>query len=221
MQTEKLPGRKRNRPLKDYTGERFGRLTAVKLQERKSDNNHLWLFRCDCGVEIARGIRLVKSGRTSSCGCLFRETMAERNTTHGKSQTRTYRVWKNMRARCQTPSDSDYADYGGRGISVCSRWQGYQEFLDDMGECPDGMSIDRIDVNKGYEPGNCRWADAQTQARNKRSNRNITAGGVTKTITEWAQELGVSHRLIAYRIGAGWPPERAVSEKPGGGRRKR
>lgn len=217
IKTDKLPGRKRNRPLKDYSGERFGRLTALRLVERRDNNDHIWLFRCDCGAEVDRGIRLVKSGHTSSCGCLFREMVVERNTSHGLSGTKTYRVWKNMRARCSTPTDSDYADYGGRGIKVCDEWEDYPAFLADMGECPEGMSLDRVDVNKGYSADNCRWATAKQQARNKRSNHFISAFGETRTLAEWAEKYGLESSLIRYRIKAGWPTEDAVKRKPGGG----
>jgi hypothetical protein len=220
IQTKKLPGRKRNRPLKDYTGQRFGRLVATGLRERRNDNDHIWSFRCDCGVEVDRKIRLVRSGRTSSCGCVFREKMAARNTKHGQSGTKTYRVWKNMRARCGSETDSDYHLYGGRGIKVCERWQDYLAFVEDMGECPPGKSLDRVDVNAGYSPDNCRWATAKEQAGNKRTTRRVEALGQTKIITEWARELGVSHRLIDYRLKAGWPADEAVTRKPGGGHLK-
>lgn len=106
-------------------------------------------------------------------------------------------------------------------MTICDRWSSFEAFLFDMGECPDGLSLDRIDVNGPYSLENCRWADANTQASNRRTTRIVEACGEALTITEWARRLDVSHRLIDYRLKAGWPPDRAVSEKPGGGRRKR
>ena len=123
----------RNRKLKDYTGQRFGRLTVVRLLERESgQNNHLMEVRCDCGVVAEKRIKLMRSGKTTSCGCAFREVMVARNSVHGMSRTHRaeYRSWKDMRARCNNPNDSDYSDYGGRGIRVCERWSEFSAFLD-------------------------------------------------------------------------------------------
>lgn len=178
IHTEKPEGRLRNRPLKDYAGVRFGRLVGVSLVERDTskENNHLWRFICDCGEHKDARIKLVRSKRTQSCGCLFTEHMTRRNTTHGKSGTGTYRSWKDCRARCNNPNDSDYKDWGGRGITVCPEWDDYEVFLRDMGERPEGLTLDRIDVNGNYCASNCRWADAVTQANNKRNSKRNQLG---------------------------------------------
>lgn len=209
-----LPGRQRNRPLKDYTGQRFGRLVGVALVEREAvQNNHLWRFLCDCGNEKDVRIKSARSGHTSSCGCIHREILRGRNETHGlsRAQPSEYRSWKDMRARCSNPNDSDYANYGGRGIKVCERWGDFAAFYADMGNRPAGHTIDRIDNSGNYEPGNCRWAEAKTQANNKRSNKVITIGGVAKTLQAWCDQFGIEHSKVRYRLSRGWPLEAAFS----------
>lgn len=207
IDTEKAEGRVRNRPLKDYCGQRFGRLTALSLSERDAskENNHLWLFRCDCGNEKLARIKLVRGGKTRSCGCLAREAVVSRNTTHGltKENAAEYRSWKDMRSRCNNPRDSDFADYGGRGISVCDAWADFSAFLADMGPRPEHHTLDRIDVNAGYSPANCRWAGAVQQANNKRSNRFIEMDGRSQTLQQWCAEYGTDHSKVRYRLSRG------------------
>ena len=131
LKTEKMPGRQRNRPLKDYSGQRFGRLVAVRLVERDCRwNAHKWMFRCDCGNEKIISIKSVRAGHTASCGCLFSERLVQRNSTHGlsKANQREYRSWKDMRSRCNNSNNTSYQDYGGRGISICERWSGSRCF---------------------------------------------------------------------------------------------
>lgn len=209
--------RKRNRPLKNYAGDRFGRLTAVRMVERdvSKAGNHLWLFRCDCGNEKQTRIRYVTSGHTTSCGCAFRELMVERNTTHGLSrkQPYEYRSWKDMRGRCLNPNDSDFKDYGGRGITVCERWNDFAAFFEDMGPRQHGETIDRIDVNGNYEPGNCRWAPAGIQSRNKRNNHRLTINGETLTLAEWCRHFGIEPSKVRYRLKQGFPVEEAFSSE--------
>lgn len=215
INTEMMPGRKRNRPIKDYTGIRFGRLTATCLVQRDPKGaDHVWRFHCDCGMEKIANIRNVRSGRTTSCGCAFIEMVVARNTTHGlsKAHRREYRSWKDMRARCSNPNDSDYPDYGARGIRVCDRWSDFAVFLADMGHRPAGHTLDRIDVNGGYEPGNCRWADHKVQANNKRSNMRLTINGVTKTLQGWSDHHGVGRSTVRWRLSQGWPLERVFSQ---------
>jgi hypothetical protein len=214
IKTNKIAGRQRNRPLMDYTGRRFGRLVALRLIKRDAKwNDHKWLFECDCGEERVISIKSVRSGHTSSCGCLFSENLVERNTTHGlsKKHRSEYRSWKDMRMRCNNPNDSDYANYGERGISVCERWNSFSAFYDDLGSCPKGLTLDRIDVNGDYEPLNCQWATRGAQARNKRNNRLITINTETKTLQEWCRHFGVEHSKVRYRLNQGWPVEKAFS----------
>lgn len=214
---ETPPGRVRNRPLKDYAGVRFGRLIGVVLISRDltPENNHLWEFVCDCGNHVERRIKNVRSGKTSSCGCLARELTVARNETHGLTRQfpREYGLWKGMRDRCQRTGNRSYADYGGRGITVCPRWEDFARFMDDMGPCPNGLSIDRMDTNGNYEPGNCRWATATQQANNKRSNHVITYLGKSLTLQQWCDKFNLEASKVRYRLKRGWNLDRAFSRE--------
>lgn len=130
---------------------------------------------------------------------------------HGKSKTREYQAWNAMLNRCTKPGHPAWRDYGGRGIVVDPRWQDFLAFLGDMGPCPEGFSLDRIDVNGGYEPKNCRWASPIEQANNVRSNRRLTLGGRTQTLAQWARELGVPYETLRSRLRQGWAVERVLS----------
>lgn len=120
---------------------------------------------------------------------------------HGRTNTREYRAWTDMKTRCNNPRATRYADYGGRGIKVCDRWSAsFTAFLEDMGPCPEGLTLDRWpDTNGHYEPGNCRWATRQQQANNKRSNVLVDVGGVTKTLCEWCRERGANYAVVFSR----------------------
>jgi len=157
--------------LVDLTGQRFGRWQVLALHpERKRQGRYyaIWLCRCDCGSEGIVVASKLRSGWSKSCGCLRRETTVKRNTKHGLSHTRAYQVWRNMKVRCFNPRYRDYSCYGGRGITVCERWLILENFYADMGDPPPGMSLDRIDPDGNYQPGNCRWATAAEQIANRR-----------------------------------------------------
>ena len=157
-------------------------------------------------------------GKSRSCGCLMREVSAvtgrKNMLTHGMRHTPTYSSWQAMKARCQNTAHTKYPQWGGRGIMVCDRWQTFEGFLLDMGERPSGTTIDRIDNNGNYEPGNCRWSTAREQANNRKKRMSpvlITANGVTRTRSEWSELTGMSNSHIAQRLKLGWSPEDAVS----------
>jgi hypothetical protein len=134
--------------------------------------------------------------------------------THNQVGSRTYKSWAQMRGRCNRPGHIEYKRYGGRGIKVCVRWNTFENFLEDMGERPAGKTIDRIDPNGSYEPGNCRWATPKEQARNKRNNVILTIGGVSKTVAEWAEHpRSSSDKNIYNRISLGWSHSEAVFGK--------
>lgn len=151
--------------FKDLTGKRFHRLVVIGYVGKSR-----WRCRCDCGtIKVVRADCL-KDHTTVSCGCYNREVVAKRETTHGMSKSRVYRIWDAMKSRCENPKNSKYRYYGGRGIKVCKRWsRSFEAFYQDMGEPPTPQySIDRIDNDGDYEPGNCRWATMTEQNRNKR-----------------------------------------------------
>lgn len=154
-------------------------LTVIEYVGKDKFNNALWRCKCDCGNEIDVTATDLVSGHTRSCGCLMRETSAKMLTTHGKSKERLYTVWQGMLGRCNRPSSEAYKNYGGRGIKVCDEWANdYEVFRDwayangyDENAERNQCTIDRIDVNGNYEPSNCRWADAKTQASNQRPRK--------------------------------------------------
>lgn len=140
---------------------------------------------------------------------------------HGKSRTPTYRIWKGMVSRCYTPSATGFENYGGRGIGVCERWRRFDLFVGDMGPRPSKKhSLDRIDSNGSYEPGNCRWVERMVQSTNKRNNVVLTAGGQSLCLSEWSRKSGVSPAAIKRRLRNGWPVDRAVSEPADQGRKR-
>jgi hypothetical protein len=182
-------------------GMRFGRLTVTDSAGAKHGVT-MWRCECDCGgnKEI-RGSRLVQ-GKTSSCGCLVAETMRSMVIKHGATGTRTYKAWDSMKQRCFNPKSQYFAAYGGRGISVCARWmESFENFFTDMGDPPEGMSLDRFpDVDGNYEPGNCRWATDAQQSRNRRTSIFVAFNGETKCISEWAECLGMNYSTVRHRL---------------------
>jgi hypothetical protein len=151
----------------------------------------------------------VKTGKTR------RQVLIERNTKHGLCRVypREYRSWKDMRARCRNPNDTNFKDYGGRGIIICSRWDDFALFFADMGIRAAGMTLDRIKVDGNYSPDNCRWASHQTQANNKRSNHRIVFGDDTRTLQQWSDHFGIEASKVRYRLKQGWPLHKVFSSE--------
>lgn len=218
-----LKGRGRTKAtwFKDLTGVRFGRLTVVSFARREGDRvdgrrggvRYLWTCRCDCGgvVDVAGDKLRSKARPTRSCGCLTVEATRERRLTHGHTvggtMTAEYRAWWNMISRCAAPENSRFADYGGRGITICDEWRNsFECFLADMGHRPSRRhSIDRIDVNGNYKPDNCRWATPREQSENKRSTRLVILNGEEMTVTEASRRTGIGVGTLSRRISGGWP----------------
>jgi hypothetical protein len=197
------PTNKRNKVTSELIGQRFGMLVVVCLVR----GNYVRV-RCDCGNEKELRATYLFHGQ-QSCGC--QRATKFRNFRHGMAHAPIYAVWGSMRARCQNPKDRRYARYGGRGIAVCERWQTFENFYADMGDVPKGMSIERVDNDKGYEPGNCVWATSRTQANNRRNNTLITAHGETHTIAEWARINDITPGSIYRRRRQGLTDEEAIA----------
>lgn len=169
----------------------------------------MWLCRCVCGIEKEWNRGAITSGNTKSCGCKW----VELHTKHGHTSesqgrgrsTSTYRAWRAMKRRCYNPNDSEFENYGARGITVCDRWlESFINFLQDMGDCPIGMSIDRIKNNESYCKENCRWIPMFDQQANKRTNVMITINGQTKHVAGWSRTSGLNPVTIRSRINLGW-----------------
>lgn len=182
---------------------RYGRLSVI------ANAKGGWLCRCDCGTEKVIRTQGLKSGAAQSCGCSL-QLIRNRPTKHGMSKTSSYRLWVSMMDRCSRPSVPNFSYYGGRGIKVCERWQTFENFHADMGERPEGMTLDRIDTNGNYEPSNCRWASHQQQGANRRNNRMLTLNGVTKPLPLWCSELGLNPVTVSGRLRRGASPEAAL-----------
>lgn len=178
-------------------GQKLWRLTLLERLPREKGKNGRGRFSCECGKESVAIISRVKSGRTKSCGCLRLESWVAARTKHSMHGTATYGSWYAMIARCENPNGSHYKDYGGRGISVTPRWHDFSEFYRDMGERPKGMTLDRIDNEKGYSPENCRWATPSEQVRNQRKRKGCTSKfkGVSLTRSgRWEAHISISGR---------------------------
>ena len=197
-----------SRPITFELGSQVGRWTVLG-----SEGHGRWLCRCECGTEASVMASELKPERSKQCrNC--------RNLRHGAArvnmQTKEYVTWCAVISRCCTATASKYRNYGGRGITVCQRWrESFEAFIQDMGECPSPKhSIDRINNDGHYEPGNCRWATMKEQARNRSSNVRFTISGHTRTLAEWAEVAGIKYGTLHSRLKRGWTIERALSEIP-------
>ena len=197
--------------FKDLTGMKFGRLTVIGLDSKKEvggRTRYYWLCQCDCGKKHVARTDGLTGGGVQSCGCLHRETAIEHVSKHHKhklSNTSIYKKWQNMKKRCLNPNDKHYPRWGGRGIAIYPAWiddfQAFYDYvskLDHFGE--EGYSLDRIDNNGNYEPDNLRWADINTQCRNRRSNIIIEYEGEQMTLIEAAEKSGVAYKVLNSRI---------------------
>ena len=188
----------------DRLGQRYGKLTVVDVIRGRGFGTR-WVCSCDCGGQVIASGGNLESGNTQSCGCSRR--------THGLTGSRIYGAWKGMMSRCYRETTNGWEHYGGRGIVVCDRWHRFENFFDDMGHPPKGHSLDRINVNKNYEPDNCRWATYKVQLNNRRNCVYVTAFGRTQTMTQWAEEFGISGRTLHNRIKrSGIDPELALQQ---------
>ena len=191
-------------------GQRYGRLTVIGIGDPKytvgGHKEATAICQCDCGNIVTVRIQAIASGNTTSCGCFRHERMVQHNSTHGLSKHKLYRVWSAMKDRCDRPGCAAYVNYGNRGIRVCDDWannfdvfyawamaNGYQ----------DGLTVDRIDNNRGYEPENCRFITRATQNRNRRYCHVITYGGETKTLSEWSRIYRFDRECFRNQVAKG------------------
>jgi hypothetical protein len=198
--------------------EKYGLLTPIELSYKKRKYDEYWLFKCDCGnIKISR-LYDVKRGKINSCGCIHKKQLAERNKAnakHGYFGTPTYNSWSAIIERCYNPNSGNYNMYGAKSITMCERWRSsFENFLEDMGDRPPGTSIDRIDVYANYEPENCRWVDAKTQARNRTNNVRYEYDGKNLTLPEWSEITGIKASTMHSRIRKqGWSIDDALTRK--------
>lgn len=179
----------------DMTGKRVSAWIVLRYADGK------WLCRCKCGYEAWVAGSKLRRGKSKCC-------VKCRRATHKRSgNDPTYQSWKHMRRRCLSKLDDDYAHYGGRGITICKRWDRFENFLADMGEKPAGLTLDRRDNNGNYTPQNCRWVTQKEQTRNQRRNRIIEFKGRRQSLANWCDELGVNYHLVHRRLRAKWPLE--------------
>ena len=207
----------RGNRLIDLTGRVFGRLTVLSFAGVGRNGHARWRVRCICGVEKVTSGQSLRAGNSTSCGCYQREVSAIRgltlNKVHGMHRAPTHDSWTCMLQRCNNPKNKDYKHYGARGITVCDRWRSFDNFLADMGERPEGKTLDRWPDKDGrYEPGNCRWATAREQAQNMRSNRLIEHAGETLCVAEWARRTNITVHCLRDRLAAGWAIETALTK---------
>jgi len=200
-----------------HPGQRHNRLVLQGVPFYGHASKQLGVFKCDCGEVFIASVGPVFRGESKSCGCLQKEWAqgGKGGWKHGDARSRLYQTWKNMKLRCSLASHKSYGRYGGRGIRVCDEWQSYpafQEWANSNGY-DDSLTLDRIDLNQGYFPENCRWADRKQQANNRSSSVIAVAFGRSMTLAEWAgqPECVVPYYTLWSRVSRGWPIEQAIT----------
>ena len=199
---------------KDRTGMRYGRLVCVSPAERDKNGKTQWLCRCDCGkYKVVTSRNLL---RVVSCGCYKDEVFIRDHVKHGMHNSKLYHVWASMKARCKNQNNPEWHRYGGRGIKVCDEWKdNFESFYEwsMQNGYEEGLSIDRIDNDKGYFPENCRWTTNEVQQNNRCNCTYVEKDGVTKTASEWARLYGRNEKLVCQRVYMGWDIDRALTER--------
>ena len=202
----------------DHTGERFGILTAIKYEIRKTKHGKVayWYCRCDCGTEKWVSANHLTRGYAKSCGCKQYDTPQTKPNLLKKNNPRIYSIWSGMKTRCNNTNSKRYKDYGGRGIKICDEWLIFDNFclwsLENGYE--EGLTIERIDNDKSYCPENCKWISQSEQNKNKRNTRIYTYNGETKHLAEWARVFNLDYQLLYDRLKSGMDFEKAVTYVP-------
>lgn len=179
----------------DITGQRYGTLIAIHPTERRTKGGgYIWRFKCDCGNTKDIPANSVRTGMVKSCGCQYKYVCEQ--------DKRLFTIWVNMRQRCSNPNSPNYNRYGARGIKVCDDWESFKKFRkwSIQNGYNDSLTIDRIDNDCGYNPGNCRWTTVLQQQRNRGNNHLITYKGETRCLSEWSEILGISRMAIMLRL---------------------
>lgn len=180
----------------DETGNKYGRLTVLGYSHTIKGRGTFWNCHCDCGKQAIVNSNKLRNNHTQSCGCLGKEKLELRNS-HGLSRSKEYRIWASMLQRCNNPKDKKYNDYGGRGIKVLDRWELFENFHKDMGECPDGFSLERVDVNGNYCKDNCKWETTSNQNFNQRIRKNNSTG---RTGVDYIEKHGCWRARITFQL---------------------
>jgi hypothetical protein len=202
--------------LIDLTGQRFGRFIVLYREDfvKKSGKKETaYICKCDCGKTKKVAAYNLKNGHTQSCGCQSFENRIKARTTHHKTSTRIYRIWRGMKTRCENSNDYHYEFYGKRGIKVCNEWGKFESFYDwaMANGYTEALTLERIDNNGNYEPQNCRWATVKEQCNNRRTSRFITHNNVSHTLAEWAKITNMQPGTLAYRLNSGWSINKALT----------
>jgi hypothetical protein len=208
--------------LIDLTGMTFGSWKVLRYSHVDKNKMHLWWCQCNCDNKTEKQVfgNNLRRGTSTNCGCTKFINIKEAQTTHGhycgNKPSLTYRTWSAMKNRCLNPNSLDYPDYGGRGIIVCDRWlNSFENFLADMGERPEGYSIERIDVNGNYEKSNCCYIKMDRQCLNRTNSKRINFRNKIKSLAEWVEILKIegkntaSYGCILQRLNKGWTVEKA------------
>jgi hypothetical protein len=197
-------------------GKVFGKWTVV-ARAGSSHRSPTWTCQCECGKRKEVVGKTLRNGDSTSCGCQAPLLISKARTRHGYARlgqvTPTWRTWAGIIRRCTNPHDKAFKRYGAKGITICDRWKVFENFLEDMGERPEGLTIDRINGRLGYFKENCRWATQKEQQNNRLNNMTIAYRGEHKTVSEWADCLNIKAHTLANRIRLGWTPEDTI-EKP-------
>ena len=197
--------------FQDLSGQKFNCLAVIEHAGRNHAGKHIYLCKCDCGKTVILRGEDVKSGNTKSCGCLRRQMTIDKNYKHGYAHTPMYNVWLGIKERCLNPNNSSYKNYGGRGITICDDWMDYKNFHRDMAPTyKTGLTLERIDNEKGYCEDNCIWADRNVQGNNKRNNHFIRFKGEVGTISQMARKYDLHPSIVQGRLYKGWSVKKAL-----------